>query len=72
PSGTGRVLTVVVDLSARTGKAAPLTSVTGMAGNAVAQVDSEAEVRSSTGSAYYLAENKLILRIDRASDVTIQ
>ncbi|MEO8876504.1 MAG: TIM-barrel domain-containing protein, partial [Polyangiaceae bacterium] len=72
PSGTGNVLTIMVDLSARTGKGAPLTSVTGMAGDTIAQVDSEAEVRGSTGSAYFLAGNKLILRIVRASDVTIQ
>lgn len=72
PSAPETTLTIAVDLSARIGQTAPLTRITSSAGNAVTQVGSEAEVRSANGSAYYLAGNKLILRIDRASDVTLQ
>lgn len=71
PSASGRFLTMTIDLTARTGKTAPLTAVTVSSG-AITSATSEAAVRSATGNAYFLAGNKLVVRIDGANAVVVQ
>ncbi|MEO7111011.1 MAG: TIM-barrel domain-containing protein, partial [Polyangiaceae bacterium] len=71
PSASGRFLTMTIDLSARTGKTAPLTAVS-LSSDAITSAASEAAVRSATGSAYFLAGNKLIVRVDGANAVLVR
>jgi hypothetical protein len=72
PSASGRFLTMTIDLSARTGKtSAPLASVAVSSGS-IASVASEAQVRSATGNAYFLAGNKLVVRVDGANAVLVE
>jgi alpha-D-xyloside xylohydrolase len=69
PMGTGNVLTITLDLRARTGKTSALSTVTAASGGALASVASAADVASATGSAYYLSGDSAALRLVGASDV---
>jgi alpha-glucosidase (family GH31 glycosyl hydrolase) len=71
PSSSGRFLTMSLDLSARTGSSGALGKVTLESGSFTA-VNSEAEVRSASSNAYFLAGNKLVVRVDGANAVLVR
>lgn len=71
PSSSGRFLTATIDLSARTGKTAALTKVTLESGS-ITSANSEAAVRSASSNAYFLAGNRLVVRVDGANAVLVQ
>jgi hypothetical protein len=71
PSASGRFLTMTIDLSARTGGSTPLTAVSSSSG-VIASAASEAAVRAAPGNAYFLAGNKLVVRVDGANAVLVR
>jgi alpha-glucosidase (family GH31 glycosyl hydrolase) len=71
PSGTGRVLTITLDLSARTRKGAP-AEVTALSGAAVTQMATDADVEDAGGSAYHLSGEQATLRLDGPSQIEIE
>jgi alpha-glucosidase (family GH31 glycosyl hydrolase) len=71
PSMSGRFLTITLDVSARTGKTTPLGNVT-LSSGSITSASSEAAVRSATGNAYFLAGNKLVIRIDGNNAALVQ
>jgi alpha-glucosidase (family GH31 glycosyl hydrolase) len=71
PGGTGRVLLITLDMSARARKGAP-AEVKVLSGGAVARVATDADVLGATGSAYHLSGQQAVVRLDGASDIAIQ
>jgi alpha-glucosidase (family GH31 glycosyl hydrolase) len=72
PRGTGRVLTLTMDLGLRSGKSGALTTVKATSGSSPVEEASEAAVLAAKASAYHLSGNQAVLRLDGASVVTIE
>jgi hypothetical protein len=72
PSGTGKVLTVTLDLRARTGKTAALTAVSVVSGAPLTAVTSAAAAQAATAGAAYLSGDQAVLRLVGPSDVRLQ
>jgi alpha-D-xyloside xylohydrolase len=69
PRGTGRVLTITLDLSTRASGGPALTEVTALSGGPVAKVATDAEALSAKESAYHLSGTHAVLRLDGASEI---
>ena len=72
PTGAGHVLTLTLNLQARTGKTAPLATVTSVSGAAPTSVASAALAQSATGAAFYLHGDTAVIRLEGASDVRVE
>jgi hypothetical protein len=72
PAGTGSVLTITLDMRARTGKTSALTTVTVASGAPLTSEASAADVQSATGGAYYLSGDDAVLRLVGSTDVRIE
>src|SRR4029077_912882 len=59
PKGPAKTITMTIDLAARTGKTARLTTVAGTGSTNVRAAFSQSDVTSSTDNAAFLSENKL-------------
>ncbi|MGH7284756.1 MAG: TIM-barrel domain-containing protein, partial [Polyangiaceae bacterium] len=72
PKGPATTLTMTIDLAARTGKIARLTTATGTDGTNVRAATYQGDVTSSTDNAAFLSENMLYLRLVGAGAVIVQ
>ncbi len=72
PAGSGRAITLTLDLRARTGKTAALSSVSVLSGAAVPVVASAAAAQSAVGGAYYLSGDHAVLHLVGAADVRVE
>jgi hypothetical protein len=72
PHGTGRVLTITLDASARSGKGGTLAEVSTLSGATVLKVASDAAALAAKESAYHLSGTHAVLRLDGASEVEIR
>lgn len=72
PHGTGKVLTITLDLSARTGKKSPLGAVKTDAGSAPEEESTDAAVLAATSSAYALSGDHAVFRLSGATVVEIE
>jgi hypothetical protein len=72
PNGTGNVLVMTVDVSARTGGSVPPSSIVPTSGGALTLETSAAAVASATTSAYYLSGTQATLRLEGAATVEFQ
>ena len=71
PGTFGQAIVCTLDLRSRTGKTAPLTHVV-VGSNELPALASEADVRASTGSAYVLTGDSIVLRLQGSATAWIE